>query len=197
MSSKKLSILMIVLIVLLGLGIGGGAYEANNVLESHAHHLAVLKAKNKSLNDEKQELKQDKQAIAKYEPLNKIAKAVVPQDKNQAEAVREIVTLAHASGIKKLSTVTFPKSNLGTTAKPAGSLTQATPVKGIPGVYELPITIQQSSDNSVPYHNFITFLSKLEQNRRTAQVSSITIQPDTKNPGNISFTLIVNVFIKP
>jgi len=78
----------------------------------------------------------------------------VPQDKNQAEAVREIVNLAAANGVT-LASITFPTSSLGTTVAgpwyycrltpaPAATtpvasssqnanLTQLTPVKDIPG----------------------------------------------------------------
>ena len=64
-------------------------------------------------------------------------------------------------------------------------------------MYELPITIVQDQTARVPYDRFITFLSKIEQNRRTAQVGSISVQPDANNPNNVAFTLVINEFIKP
>jgi len=128
--------------------------------------------------------------------------------------VREITKLASDSGIGQLSSVTFPASTLGTAAAaaaagattttptpvPSGNknnLTQLTPVVGISGVYQLQITITQTSDDRVPYNQFLDFLSRLEQNRRTAQVSSILLQPDSKSSNMVAFTLIVNQFIKP
>jgi hypothetical protein len=77
------------------------------------------------------------------------------------------------------------------------NLTQLTPVKGITGVYDLKITVQQTENAAVPYSTFITFLEKLEQNRRTAQVSSISVTPSTKNPNLVAFTLIIDEYIKP
>jgi hypothetical protein len=98
-----------------------------------------------------------------------------------------------------LSSITFPTSTLGSISAGASNpnLTQLLPVAGISGVYELQITITQDSSSRIPYSQFITFLSKLEQNRRTAQVSSITVQPDAQHPNNVAFTLIINEFIKP
>jgi len=52
--------------------------------------------------------------------------------------------------------------------------------------------INKEADN-----NFIDFLDNLEQNRRTAQVSGVTITPDPQNPSLLSFSLVVNVYIKP
>lgn len=198
MSSKKLYFGLIGLLVLLGIGILVSAREANTVLENKSESLASLKASNQATAEQKTQLAKDKQDIATYTDLNTIAKSVVPQDKDQAEAVREIVNLASMSGIPKLSSIAFPASTLGgAKVKTGGGLTQVTPVKGIPGIYDLQITITQANTDEVPYGSFTTFLSKLEQNRRTAQVSSIDVQPDPKTPNVVAFTLVIDEFIKP
>jgi len=49
----------------------------------------------------------------------------------------------------------------------------------------------------VQYASFINFLSALEHNRRTAQISAITLQPSTNNPNLLAFTLTLNEYIKP
>lgn len=211
MNSQKLFCGMCGLLALLAIGVVVSVAQANGVLEQHATGLADVKAANQMLDRQKSQLISDKKDVAKYSSLNDIAKTVVPQDKDQAEAVREIVNLASQSGIPKLSTIAFPPSTLGTatiTATPgttviptvptsAKTLTQVTPVKGIPGVLDLQITITQANTDPVSYQSFITFLSKLEQNRRTAEVSSITVQPQPKNPNAVAFTLVIDEFIKP
>lgn len=199
MTSKKLYFALIVLLALLGVGIVATANEANVLLGNQSSTLVSFKAKEQALNNEQAQLVQDKKDIATYGDLNTVAESVVPQDKDQAEAVREIVDLAAQSGITQLSSITFPPSTLGTatTTKTSSKLTQVTPVKGIPGVYELPITISQASTDEVPYTDFTSFLSGLEQNRRTAEVTSIDVEPDQKTPNMISFTLVINEFIRP
>lgn len=200
MKAKQLYYTLITAFVLLLIGFGGIAVAANKILGSRATKLSKLRADSEVLDNQQTTLTKNKKDIAKYSELNSIAETIVPQDKDQAEAVQEIVNLAAQSGISKLSSITFPSSNLGTLTPGTSSnpnLTQLTPVKGIPGVYQLPITVTQDPSARVPYSEFVQFLQKLEQNRRTAQVSSITVQPDTLHPSQIAFTLVINEFIKP
>lgn len=198
MDSKKLHMILAGLLVLLGIGLLVSAREANSLLQSKSNALASLKASDQAATAQKSQLAKDKRDIATYTQLNNIARSVVPQDKDQAQAVRQIVNLASQSGIQQLSSVTFPASTLGgAKLKTPNGLTQVTPVKSIPGVYDLQITITQNNSAEVPYSAFTTFLKKLEMNRRTAQVSSISVEPDQKNANMVSFTLVIDEFIKP
>lgn len=200
MNSKKLYYLLIGGLVAIGLLIVGTAYGANSLLISQSTKLADIKAQSQALSDRQLQLTKNKQDVKAFSELNTIAQTIVPQDKDQAEAVRQIVSLATQSGIAQLSSVTFPASTLGVVGpalKTSAGITQVTPVIGISGVYDLPITVSQDTNHRVLYSQFTTFLAKLEQNRRTAQVSSITIQPDVDHPDQISFTLTLDEFIKP
>lgn len=194
-----LSYLLAGFAVLCGFALIGSGLVANALLSQKSAELSKAKAESQVADELQQSLKKSKADIAKYAELNSIAKTVVPQDKDQAQAVSEIVKIAADSGIPNLSSISFPASTLGGvgSARSSATLTQLTPVKGIPGVYELPITITQDGNSYVSYDSFLTFLRKLENNRRTAQVSSINIQPDAKDPNQIRFTLIVNEYIKP
>jgi len=200
MNAKRLYYTLVAVIALLCVGFVGVGYETNKVLGAQADKLSKLKGDSAALETAQITLTKNKADVVKYSELNTIAQTIVPQDKDQAEAVREIVNLASASGIPKLSSITFPTSTLGTLTPGIANnpnLTQLTPVPGIVGVYELPITIAQDSSARVSYNQFIAFLTKLEQNRRTAQVGTISIQPDTTNPSQVAFTLVINEFIKP
>ncbi|HEY4963068.1 MAG TPA: hypothetical protein VIH90_00025 [Candidatus Saccharimonadales bacterium] len=197
MTAKRVHLGLIGLLVVVAIGVVFGAHEANALLETQSKDLIKAKAQVVAVNNDQQQLIKDKQEIAKYQGLNQIAKAVVPQDKNQAEAVREVVDLAAQSGIPQLSSITFPASTLGGTSGSTKGLTQVTAVSGIPGVYDLPITVSQDNTNPVNYANFISFLSSLEKNRRTAVVKSITVQPEPTNPTYVSFTLVLEEFIRP
>lgn len=218
MSSKQLYYVFVGLIVLLFVGLLGGVYGTNKLLTSQASKLTALKTKSLAQDQEQATLKKAKKQIAQYTDLNKIAQSVVPQDKNQAEAVREIVNLAADNDVQ-LASISFPASTLGntasgaaaastsaTTATPsvaatattdkASALSQLTPVKTMPGVYQLTINILSTS-KAVKYNQLINFLHALEQNRRTAQVTAITIQPSTDDPSVLSFQLSLNEYIKP
>jgi hypothetical protein len=129
------------------------------------------------------------------------------------------VNLAADNGVT-LTAINFPASTLGASASgttgttgtgsssgtsggsssasgKSGKLSQLTPVKNIPGVYQLPITISNDSSHPVTYNRFISFLSDLEHNRRTAQVQTISLEPDTKNSSAFIFSLTLNEYIKP
>jgi len=205
MNAKRFYWVMIGVITLLGIGIIASAVLGNKLLEKKANKIVSLKTDNQVLNGEELSLSQAKKDVQKYSPLEQEAQAIVPQDKDQAEAVREIVNIAAASGVK-IASITFPASALGGTATTGTSstpppqttaLTQVLPVTGITGVYAMPITIQNDTTSPISYDAFINFLSQLEQNRRTAQVASVTIQPSATDPSQLTFNLVVDVYLKP
>ncbi|MDB5170695.1 MAG: hypothetical protein JWO35_389 [Candidatus Saccharibacteria bacterium] len=217
MNSKRLHIVLMASLGLLLVALVGGTFAVSNFLSQEASNLTTLKAKSLALSQEQVSLSKAKKDIKQYADLTKIARAVVPEDKSQAEAVREIVNIAEANGIK-LSAINFPSSTLGGlnasgAAKPGGattptpsaaaggsktdSLSQLKPVIGIVGVYQLTISVDSDSASPISYTRFINFLSELERNRRTAQVSTISIQPDKDNPALLTFSLSLNEYIKP
>lgn len=215
MTPKRMFFLLVALTILILAGLVGGAYGINSLLAKQSKTLGNLKSQAQTLSQQQQGLTKAKRDVAKYAPLEKITEQIVPQDKDQAEAVREIVNIAANAGVS-LSSISFPASSLGATgaagtgAAPATAgtspqaavsakptLSQLTAVPNIPGVYQLQITLQNDSDTEVSYNQFYNFLSGLENNRRTAQVSNIVIQPDSKNRNDLTFTLTLNEYIKP
>jgi microcystin-dependent protein len=214
--SKRLYLVLIGVIGLLLAGLVGGAYGANTLLSSRAVKLTSLKAKSLALAQEQLSLINAKKDIKTYASLEQIARAVVPEDKDQAEAVREIVNIGGANNVS-LASINFPASTLGTsssggttatTTTPSAStsananssinkFSQLLPVKNIAGVYDLQITVKGDPNQPVQYNAFISFLSALEHNRRTAQISTITLEPNSANPGLLTFSLTLNEYIKP
>ena len=200
MNSKRLYFTLLVVIFLLAAGLVSGAYEADKLLQGQSNKLVNDRLQTAVLAQQQIALSEAKQDIKKYQVLSNIAKSIVPQDKDQAQTVREIVNLANENGII-LGSVNFPTSSLGagpngkTTTSP--QLSQLVPVPGIAGVYSLAITVESDPNHVVPYGSFIDFLTALEHNRRTALVTGITIQPNEKDRSKLSFTLILNEYIKP
>ena len=218
MSSKRLYFGLLGVIGLLCISLVGGLYGANSLLAARANSLTSLKAQSQALALEQQGLVKAKSDIRQYASLEQIAKVVVPEDKSQAEAVREIVNIAAAHGIT-IGSITFPLSSLGGNAASTGAgvapatpspsaassaadnaqakLSQLLAVKGIPGVYQLSITVVSDPQAPVPYNQVISFLNDLEHDRRTAQVNSIILQPLVNDHNYLTFTLILNEYIKP
>jgi hypothetical protein len=212
MNSKRLYFIFLGTICLLVIGLIAGAYGTNSLLTGKANTLLGLKAKSTALDKQQQSLIKAKRDIASYADLEKITKSVVPQEKNQAAAVREIVNIAANRKIT-LTSFSFPGSTLGNgvvvpggaaTATPSGgagsksgTLSQLTPVKNIPGVYQFIITVQNDSTHEISYDQFVSFLSDLEHNRHTAQVSTISLTPDTRDRNSIQFNLSLVEYVKP
>jgi len=198
-NSQTIYYLMISLIVLFVIISLIATNEIVGLLNQQTNSLMSLKAQSQALTSEEANLVIAKKDVLKYSSLEKITQSIVPQNKDQAQAVREIVNLAGQNNIT-LNSIIFPSSTLGNTIQPSSklSLSQLTPVKGIPRVYTLPIQVEVNQNNdAVSYGSFYNFLTSLEQNRLTSQVTSLTIQPLTTNPNLITFTLTINEYIKP
>lgn len=224
MSAKRVFYVLIIISFLLGGFIIGTAILGNIVFKKQFQKLSELKAKSQVLEQQSLSLIKAKQDIEQYSELDEIAKQIVPQDKDQARTVREINRVALESGIT-LSGISFEPSTLGDSrpvqstpppestdgtsgsesnpqeaatspAATAKALTQVQPVSGIPGVYSLGVIIQTGEDNPVSYQQFLTFLEKLESNRRTAHVGRISIVPQDGG-ANVTFSLTLNAFVKP
>lgn len=219
MNTRKVFWVVAAAVIVLALGVFGAAYQADKLLKHESDKLVNLKLQGKLLDEEQSALVQANKDIENYSELESIAKTVVPQDKDQARTVREISKIASDNGIK-LGSITFPTSTLGnlpaapTTPSTTGTsdssnassqaqaqatptVTQVKPVTGIPGVYTMEITIQSDSNNPTTYANFVNFLKQLERNRRTAHVTTVTVEPHSENRQLIDFTLLVNVYLKP
>lgn len=218
MNSKRAYLLMLGIVGLLFIAIFAGAYESKSVLQAKSVGLVDLKAKLQGYNQEEAGLIQAKKDIATYDSLYAIAKVVVPENKNQAETIRQIVKLANENAIV-LGAISFPSSTLGsgpagTVAPAAGKatlgglpgpklnignadLSQLTAVTGSAGVYVLQINVNSDATQPATYSQLISFLSALENNRLTAQVTTVNIVPDPLLPNRFSFTLSMNSYIKP
>jgi hypothetical protein len=199
MTSKRFYYVMIGILSLMVVGFIGGAYGVNVFLQKQSLSVVDARSRSASLEQQQTQLSVAKASITKYQEVGQIAKSIVPQDKDQAQAIREIVNIANANGIN-LGTITFPSSTLGAIgagAASAGNLSQLKPAAGIGGVYTLELTVQSDSSKQVTYNQFIQFLAALEHNRRTALVSGLVLQPDSKNASLVTFTLTIDEYIKP
>jgi len=177
-----------------------------SILKAESKKMVDLKLKNQTADAQLDNLESSKKEISKYSYFKNIAQTVIPNDKDQAEAVLEIFQLANQSGIS-IQSVTFPSSTLGsrtsaTGASASATISQAKPVKEISGLYSVELNIQPETsgqvaqDKVVTYAKMLDFLHRIENNRRTAQITQVNIQPNEDNT-QINFSLTVNIFIKP
>jgi hypothetical protein len=217
MNPKRFFFVMVA-VFMLSIG-GGGAMliYANTLLEKRSSDVKSLRLESIELEEQQKAYMAAKANVEKYSYLKEIINAALPQEKDQARSVREIFILAEQVGIK-IKSIQFPSSSLGTiTAKPVATasgetpaptpkaatpvVTQAKAVDGLKGVYSLEAVVTPYSDGKVyrvSYDQLIEFLKKLESNRRAMQVSSIQLTPlGQTQSDSISFTVTLNIFIKP
>src|SRR3990167_3698516 len=206
-----LSVGLFVLLVFLGL----------SVLSAKSTEVVDLKLKNRTTEAQLSALKIAKAEVKAYAYFKDIAKKVIPGDKDQDQAVVEIFELANEAGIK-VAEINFPASNLGGTSSsstapsqtsgqtppatnPTGSSTkspisQTEPVAGISGLYSLKATITPYGRLDVTYDKLLAFLNRLENNRRTAQITKVDLNPTELDDGSVAFnnfSLEIYIFIKP
>ncbi len=156
-------------------------------------------------------LTQAKAEVEKYSYYQSIAKAVIPGDKDQAQAVVDIFATAEAAGLS-LQNLTFPSSNLGlsgtggvtSSAVPESKsiLSQAKPVSDITGLYSIEVVLSPENTPQTPankkptYAKMVDFLQRIEKNQRTAQIVALNIEP-IDGSDQIDFSVTLNIFIKP
>lgn len=204
-TSKRAFFAMVGLTALLVIAAGGITYLGLGKLQKKGDDLTALKATQEVLKIRQTNLIEAKQNVKDYTELEKISKAIVPQEKDQARTVREIVAISQQSNIS-LESIQFPSSELGATKKKSSKskatstvdpkTTQLTEVPGTSGLYAMEITVK-SSQTPVLYSQLLSFLERLEQNRRTAHVTNISIEPSAENRNLVTFTVTLNVYIKP
>lgn len=213
MNVKKFRLVLLGIFSLLVLAFAGIGILGLGILKDKSAQMVELKLKNKTAESQLSNLEISKNDIEKYSYFKDVAKSVIPEDKDQAQAVLEIFQLAQAAGIN-IQSITFPSSNLGarstvtadsTVTTPSAAATkaisQAVPVTGIPGLYSVQLTISPLSGSQLPpdqqitYAKMLDFLSRIENNRRTAQITQVNIQPASGGQ-QLNFSLTVNIFIK-
>jgi hypothetical protein len=203
MTAKRLYFAMLGAIALLVALSAGGTYFTHKLLQSEGDKLLELKLEQAVLDKQSTALTQAKKDIAEYEDLETIAKSIVPQEKDQARTVLEIIKLAREAGIA-ISSIDFPESLLGEVAAKGKSAktvdnntTQLTPLEKPKGLFVMDISVNSDADKPVSYSQLLDFLRKLEKNRRTAQVVDLSIKPSEEDRNLVTFSLVINSYVRP
>jgi hypothetical protein len=211
LGSLGLSALLFLVILLLGL----------SALGKESQKMVDLKVKSQTADAQLSNLESAKKQVEKYSFFKDVAQTVIPNDKDQAAAVVEITNIANESGIA-IQSITFPASTLGLTTSTTGTtpsqqdatshaaaakaISQSKPVSGISGLYSIELTITPESDAKTPpnkqitYAKMLDFLTRIESNRHTAQITDVNISPASatgNTSGGLTFSLTTNIFIKP
>lgn len=211
MNNKRLQMILLGSLGLAGLVFLIVCVLGLSALSGKSKKMVDLKLQSKVLDDQIAGLAQAKKQVQQYSYIKNVAKEIIPSDKDQAQAVLEIFQLAKEAGIS-IQSVAFPTSTLGASAASASStvsssiISQAKPVSGIKGLYSIQLTIIPESGPQVPpshqvtYPKMLDFLDRIERNQRTAQITQVAIQSQAVpggTAGTVSFSMTINIFIKP
>ncbi len=217
MNAKRFNYLMMGVLALLVVTGGAVAYFSNQYLQTKAANVASIKAELAGVEAKESTFVRSRNELKQHEELKASIDRILPQDKDQARAIRELFAIAEESGIR-ITNITFPTSELGRktqTAKPqtttegaqpqtqsqaTNAVTQAKPVEGISGVLGISASVgfdKAAPNQPITFERFQQFLQKLELNRRTMQVSQVTITPTNQGEGEFDFSVNLTIFVKP
>lgn len=192
MNSKKIYYVILSLCVVLLLGLAGSVYVGLGLLQEKSQELKQAKLEREAIGNQELSLLRAINEIEEFSELEQVARSVIPQEKDQARTVREIISIARQSGVS-INSIVFPTSDLG--SDDDSVISQASPVRGLPGLFELQLSVQITEDTG--FNQFISFLEGLEQNRRTSQVKSVSITPDQNARDQVRFSINLAVFLRP
>lgn len=189
--SKKVFLGMIALLVLTIGGIGGGIYVYDQQLTEQTKEISQLMADREVLEQQIKIYRDANQKIQELSYIDEIAKEVLPPNKEQAEVIAEINKFARESGMT-VSSLEFGGAQGNT---PDSLDTSQTEVIAGLGVRVLPVTV--SIDPSPSYDQVISFLQRIEINRRKMQVVSLDLTPQASDRSTFSSVIVtINIYLK-
>lgn len=211
MTPKRFYFVMIGVFGLGLLAIGATIYFGNSFLQKSSAALVDTKLENKVGEEKERIYIQAKKDLVTYKELGTTIAKVLPKTKDQALAVQELYRIGDETGIV-ITGIRFPTSTLGvkaatatntgaaaTTPLPAqSSVTQSKAVEGIQGVLGIGVDLElaPARGKTISYEQMLDFLDKIQQNRRSMQITKVTVTPDIKN-GGVDASLSVRIFVKP
>lgn len=180
-----LILLFIVLLATLHFGISTMKKQSQKIIDAK---LNIAKAqKTESIYSSNKELYLSNQDLA--QKINDF----IPTDKEQDLIVAQLNSYASQSQLT-ISAVSFPNSTLDPSIKQKvrTDISQATPVNGLTGVYEIPIVVTVSNTNpeTINTDNLLKLLDLIESSPRNMRITSISYDAKS-NEIQLNITLFV------
>ena len=177
--------LVLILFAILYFGISIMKKESQKIIEAK---LNIAKAqKTESIYSSNKDLYLKNQDLA--QKINDF----IPTEKEQDLIVAQLNSFANQSQLT-LSTISFPNSTLDPNSKQKvkTDISQATPVKGLNGVYEIPIvaTVEDTNSETVNTDNLLKLLDLIESSPRNMRITSISYDAES-NEIQLNITLFI------
>lgn len=195
MTPKRMHFVLIAGLILCVFAIGGVVYLGRKTMATYSNK--VIEAKLNIIKAEKTEETyiRNKQIYLDNKETAEKLNVLVPNEKEQALAVDTIYTFANSADLT-ITSVVFPGSNLDPSvkAKTKIDISQATPVKDLNGVYEIPIEVSivgPAGSRAISTNQLLSFIESIESSPRNMRITAITY--DTSS-GEVK--LNVSLFVK-
>lgn len=201
MTPRRLHFILLSGIGMLVVGVAVLLWFGNIYLHNKSQALIEAKLDNYSTEELERVYQRANKDLESYRSLGETLSKVLPKEKDQAMAVRELYKIASETNIS-IESINFAASTLGqkTTgpSNTASAITQAKPVQGIDGVLGIDISISAKGPGTKPiaYNDMIAFLQKVELNRRSMMIKEISISP-AKALDGVTFNATLTTFVKP
>ena len=227
MSPKKLYFALLATITFMIIGSFGLVWEASNWLSKRGQSTVNLKLDILGLEQKQKAGIRATNDLLKYKQDIANLESVIPTQKDQVDALSQLIKIGDENGVT-FGSITFPSSELGNVvapkpvavttedtkatapaltpsttpapqAAPKKTITQAKPVEGVPGLYEIQIALsdiaQKSTSKGLTYEQLLSLLRSIEQNKRIMQMNTISITPQ-KSTTDSSILYLLTISLK-
>ena len=177
MTPKKAHYLLIALLIFTLIIIGTVLYFGRKSLTNTSQKVVDAKLNIVKATKEEETYIKNKQIYIKNEVVAEKLNVLIPTEKEQALAVETIYTFANNAGLS-IASIVFPGSNLDPSVKTKTKIdiSQATPVKDLKDVYEIPVevSIKGGRQNGISTNQLLQFIESIESSPRNMRITSIT-----------------------
>lgn len=204
MTAKKAYFIFLALLASILLGIGAIVYFSRAFLTNNANELVAKKLELETVDRTELVYRTNKLLYEKNKDTADLLATIIPAEKDQARAVRDITQIATAYDLS-LRSVNFPGSDLNSAKKTAtnetaakASVSQAKPVAGLNGVLGMEVSLELTHinvSNSISTNQVLGFLERIENNRRNIRVTSINFGTAVDEGKTLKVNALL--FIKP
>jgi len=188
MTVTSVNKLLKISLVICALITAGGLYYANSKIQNIAVDTASLKSKFELNAKQIKQYEATKKKVDSLSDVNALAKKILPKQQEQSLTVAELSQFALRSRLKIVN-LTFKDSTETKSVK--GDTKKKTTIPS--GVRVVPLSIQ--FQEGAEYQYILDFLKYVEENRRTMQVTNISLTPmDTDRRKFKDVTVDINLY---
>lgn len=190
--SKKAFLIILGSIGAIVLGGAGIFYLLDKQLVSLNEEVGKLKADQQVIRSQINIYETARQKVEELAFVQGLADQVLPQEREQANAVAELKSFVNSVGLE-LESVAFTGDNSKAQANLETSQTEQ--AEGLAGVRILPTTIVIKP--GATYRQVLQLLERIERNQRKMQVIEITLIPNEEGGSTFStITMSINIYLR-